>query len=32
MIEVNAFGDLLPGVFWRGLETHAAELLAMENG
>jgi len=32
LIEVNAFGDLLPGVFWRGLETYAAELLAMENG
>jgi hypothetical protein len=31
VIEVNAFGDLLPGVFWRGLETYAAELLAMEN-
>jgi hypothetical protein len=31
VIEVNAFGDLLPGVFWRGLETYAAELLAIEN-
>jgi glutathione synthase/RimK-type ligase-like ATP-grasp enzyme len=30
VIEVNAFGDLLPGVFWQGLETYAAELLAME--
>jgi len=27
VIEVNAFGDLLPGVFWQGLETYAAELL-----
>jgi hypothetical protein len=27
VIEVNAFGDLLPGVFWRGLETYTAELL-----
>jgi hypothetical protein len=32
VIEVNAFGDLLPGVFWQGQETYAAELLAMENG
>jgi hypothetical protein len=31
VIEVNAFGDLLPGVFWRGMDTYAAELLAMEN-
>jgi hypothetical protein len=31
VIEVNAFGDLLPGVFWRGLQTYAAELLAMES-
>ena len=31
VIEVNAFGDLLPGVFWQGLETYAAELLAMQN-
>jgi len=29
VIEVNAFGDLLPGVFWQGLETYAAELRAM---
>jgi len=29
VIEVNAFGDLLPGVFWRGQETYTAELLAM---
>jgi hypothetical protein len=28
VIEVNAFGDLLPGVFWQGLETYAAELLS----
>ena len=27
VLEVNAFGDLLPGVFWQGLETYAAELL-----
>jgi hypothetical protein len=31
VIEVNAFGDLLPGVFWRGLGTYAAELLAMDS-
>jgi hypothetical protein len=29
VIEVNAFGDLLPGVFWQGQETYAAELLVM---
>jgi glutathione synthase/RimK-type ligase-like ATP-grasp enzyme len=29
VIEVNAFGDLLPGVFWQGEETYAAELLAL---
>jgi hypothetical protein len=29
VIEVNAFGDLLPGVFWQGQETYAAELRAM---
>jgi len=31
VIEVNAFGDLLPGVFWQGQETYAAELLAIQN-
>jgi glutathione synthase/RimK-type ligase-like ATP-grasp enzyme len=31
VIEVNAFGDLLPGVFWQGLETYAAELLLCPN-
>ncbi|MGH9751557.1 MAG: STM4014 family protein [Blastocatellia bacterium] len=29
VIEVNAFGDLLPGVFWRGRDTYTSELLAM---
>jgi len=29
VIEVNAFGDLLPGVLWRGQETYATELRAM---
>lgn len=29
VIEVNAFGDLLPGVFWQGQETYAAELRVM---
>jgi hypothetical protein len=32
VIEVNAFGDLLPGVFWQGQETYAAELLAIQHG
>jgi glutathione synthase/RimK-type ligase-like ATP-grasp enzyme len=31
VIEVNAFGDLAPGVFWHGQETYVAELLAMES-
>ena len=29
VIEVNAFGDLLPGALWQGQETYAAELRAM---
>lgn len=29
VIEVNAFGDLLPGVLWQGQETYAAELRAL---
>jgi hypothetical protein len=29
VIEVNTSGDLLPGVFWQGQETYAAELRAM---
>jgi hypothetical protein len=32
VLEVNAFGDLLPGVLRDGLDTYAAELLAMEDG
>jgi len=28
VIEVNAFGDLLPGVLWQGMDTYTAELLA----
>jgi hypothetical protein len=27
--EVNAFGDLLPGVLWEGEETYTTEILAM---
>ena len=26
VLEVNAFGDLLPGVRWRGQDTYSAEL------
>jgi glutathione synthase/RimK-type ligase-like ATP-grasp enzyme len=29
IIEVNAFGDLLPGVLWRGRDTYSSELLAI---
>ena len=29
VLEVNAFGDLLPGVNWRGMGTYQAELQAM---
>src|SRR5262249_19335882 len=31
VLEVNAFGDLLPGIIWQGLDTYAAELLALED-
>lgn len=30
VLEVNAFGDLLPGVFFEGRDTYACELAAME--
>ena len=30
VLEVNAFGDLLPGVLCAGRDTYAAEILAME--
>lgn len=29
VIEVNAFGDLLPGVFWRGRDAYTSELLSI---
>lgn len=29
VLEVNAFGDLLPDVLWEGLDTYAAEVLAL---
>ena len=32
VLEVNAFGDLLPGVLCDGEETYAAEVLAMQEG
>lgn len=28
VLEVNAFGDLLPGLLWRGMDTYTAELLS----
>jgi hypothetical protein len=31
VLEVNAFGDLLPGATWRGMDTCAAELHALLN-
>jgi glutathione synthase/RimK-type ligase-like ATP-grasp enzyme len=29
VLEVNAFGDLLPGVLWQGMDTYTAEIKAM---
>jgi hypothetical protein len=29
VLEVNAFGDLLPGVLWQGLDTYAAQVAAV---
>jgi hypothetical protein len=29
VLEVNAFGDLLPGVLWNGVDTYTAEILAV---
>lgn len=29
VLEVNAFGDLLPGVLWEGQDTYTAEISAM---
>ena len=30
VFEANAFGDLLPGLLWHGLDTYEAELAALE--
>jgi hypothetical protein len=30
VLEVNAFGDLLPGASWAGHDTYTAELLALQ--
>jgi hypothetical protein len=32
VLEVNAFGDLLPGVFWEGRDTYTAEVEALLAG
>lgn len=32
VLEVNAFGDLLPGVAWRGMDTYEAEIRAVLGG
>src|SRR5262249_33399724 len=29
LLEANAFGDLLPGILWNGLDTYTAELTAL---
>ncbi len=29
VLEINAFGDLLPGVLFEGLDTYTAELAAL---
>ena len=29
VLEINAFGDLLPGLAWRGLDTYEAEIAAV---
>lgn len=29
LLEINAFGDLLPGILWRGLDTYGAQVRAM---
>jgi hypothetical protein len=30
VLEANAFGDLLPGAVWNGLDPYEAELAALE--
>jgi hypothetical protein len=32
LLEANAFGDLLPGVLWNGLDTYEAELVSLMAG
>jgi hypothetical protein len=32
VLEVNAFGDLLPNILWDGLDTYTAEILAILRG
>jgi hypothetical protein len=32
VLEVNAFGDLLPGVLWNGMSTYMAEIVATIKG
>ncbi len=32
VVEVNAFGDLLPGVLWQGVDAYEAQLAALEAG
>lgn len=32
ILEINAFGDLLPGVFWKGLDTYTSEVQAALKG
>lgn len=29
LLELNAFGDLLPGILWRGLDTYGAQVQAL---
>jgi hypothetical protein len=29
VLEINAFGDLLPGVLWEGMDTYSAEIRAL---
>jgi len=29
VLEINAFGDLLPGIFWNGMDTYESEIKAL---
>ena len=29
VLEINAFGDLLPGILWNGMDTYASEVKAL---